>query len=150
MEDIRSYNIDSDDTLRELPDPAIDHERMIDKVVASRAYDVNARALLSPKFREALDHYDAAGPQLAFMWGEFVAADATPFIALHFDLPLNATLRHGEMISFFGTVDDATGHRIATYNETLPVQMSHDAFFVERSLVVPLKKATGTFGVARG
>ena len=26
MEDIRSYNIDSDDTLRELPDPAIERE----------------------------------------------------------------------------------------------------------------------------
>ena len=128
---------------------AADHERMIDKVVASRAYDANARALLSSKFREALDHYDTAGPRLVSAWGEFVAADATPFIALHFDLPPNATLQHGEMIGFFGVVDDATGNRIATYNETLPVQISYDSFFVERSLVVPLKKATGTFGVAR-
>jgi hypothetical protein len=122
---------------------------MIDKVVASRAYDTNARALLSAKFREALDHYDVAGPQLASMWGEFVAADATPFIALHLDLPPNNTLQFGEPIAFFGAVDDADGHRIATYNETLPVQQSHDSFFVERSLVVPLKKASGTFGVAR-
>ncbi|MDQ6801254.1 MAG: hypothetical protein M3041_10495 [Acidobacteriota bacterium] len=123
---------------------------MIDKVVASRAYDANARALLNPKFRDALDHYDAsAGPQLTTAWGEFVSADATPFIALHFDLPPNPTLQHGEMITFFGAVDDATGQRIATYNEALPVQMSHDAFFVERSLVVPLKNARGTFGVAR-
>jgi hypothetical protein len=128
---------------------AADHERMIDKVVASRAYDANARALLSPKFRDALDHYDPAGPQLVSAWGEFVAAGGTPFIALHLDLPPNSTLHFGESIAFFGTVDDADGHRIAIYNETLPVQQSHDAFFVERSIVVPLKKATGTFGVAR-
>jgi hypothetical protein len=132
------------------PKRATDHERMNDKVVARREYDANARALLNPKFRDALDRYQiGSGPQLSPAWGEFVAADATPFIALHFDLPPNPTLQHGEMISFFGVVDDATGHRIATYNETLPVQLSYDSFFVERSLVVPLKKATGTFGVER-
>ena len=59
------------------PKRATDHERMIDKVAASRAYDANARALLNPKFRDALDHYAGAGPQLASAWGEFVAADAT-------------------------------------------------------------------------
>lgn len=131
------------------PKRATDHERMIDKVVASRAYDANARALLSAKFRDALEHY-AAAPQLASTWGEFVAADGTPFIALHFELPPNNTLKFGEPVAFFGTVDDADGRRLATYNESLAVQQSHDSFFVARSIIVPMKKATGTFGVARG
>jgi hypothetical protein len=125
-------------------------DRMHDDVAARHAYDANARAQLNPNFRDALDHYQAgSGPQLSTAWAEFMAADATPFIALHFDLPPNPNLQHGESITFFGALDDATGHRIATYNETLPVQLSRDAFFVERSLVVPLKKASGTFGVAR-
>ncbi|HEX9500855.1 MAG TPA: hypothetical protein VGA10_04305 [Thermoanaerobaculia bacterium] len=132
------------------PKSATDANRMRDNVVARHEYDANARALLNPKFRDALDHYEAgSGPQLTAAWGEFIAADATPFIALHFDLPANPTLQHGEPVTFFGAVDDADGHRIATYNETLPVQLSFDGFFVERSLVVPLKKASGTFGVAR-
>jgi hypothetical protein len=133
-----------------VPKGLTDAERMHDKVVASHEYDANARTLLNPKFRDALDHYEAgSGPQLSATWDEFIAADATPFIAVHFDLPPNPSLQHGDPITFFGAVADATGHRIATYNETLPVQLSHDGFFVERSLVVPLKKSSGTFGVAR-
>lgn len=121
----------------------------MDKVVASHNYDTNARAGLNSRFRDALDRYDGAGPQLTPSWGEFIAADGTPFIALHFDLPTNPSLQHGDAVTFFGAVDDAAGKRIATYNESLPVQASHDGFFVERSLVVPLKKAKGTFGIAR-
>src|SRR5712692_4559465 len=132
------------------PKTAIDNERLNDNVNARREYDANARALLNPRFRDALDRYQPGNaPSLTAAWGEFVAADGTPFIALQLVLPPVAGLQYGELMQFFGAVEDSTGHRIATYNESLPVQLSHDDLFVERSLVVPLKKSSGTFGVAR-
>jgi hypothetical protein len=132
------------------PKTMTDAERMNDKVIARREYDANARAGLSPRFRDAIDRYKPGeGPQLSATWGEFIAADGTPFIALQLAVPENRTLNYGEPVTFFGSIDDESGRHIATYNETLPLQQSHDDFFVERSLVIPLKKSAGTFGVAR-
>lgn len=132
------------------PKTAVDNERLNDNVNARHVYDTDARALLNPKFRDALDHYQPGNaPSLSAAWGEFVAADGTPFIALQLVLPPGLVLQFGDPLMFFGAVDDSAGHRIATYNETLPVQLSHDDLFIERSLVVPLRKSSGTFGVAR-
>ena len=132
------------------PKTLTDTERLRDTVNARREYDANSRAILNPRFRDAIDRYQPGnGPSLTAAWGEFIAPDGRPFIALELVLPPVNGLQFGEPLMFFGAVDDGAGQRIATYNETLPAQLSHDDIFVERSLVVPLAKSRGTFGVAR-
>jgi hypothetical protein len=131
-----------------VPKTMTDAERMNDKVLASRQYDSTARNLLSRKFVEALDHYSLQkGAELIPSWGEFIAVDGMPFIALQLALPQGAS---ADSVAFFGRVVDDNGKTIATYNEPLIVQTSGNDKFVERSLLVPLVKSTGTFGVARG
>jgi hypothetical protein len=143
-----------------VPKTMTDAERMNDKVVAAREYDSNARALMSHNFADAIDAY-APGkrPELVASWGEFVSVDGMPFIALQLAGPFGAS---SDSVSFFGRVVECgaplpaaasaacDGKIIATYNEKLPVQTSGDDKFIERSLLIPLTKSRGTFGVARG
>ncbi len=150
-----------------IPKTMTDAERMNDKVVAAREYDSNARALMNHNFAEAIDAY-APGKraELVASWGEFVSVDGAPFIALQLAGPFGAS---SDSVSFFGRVvecgaplpsaanaaggggapQNCDGKIIATYNEKLSVQTSGDDRFVERSLLIPLTKSTGTFGVAR-
>jgi hypothetical protein len=131
-----------------VPKTMTDAERMNDKVIAARQYDSNARKLLSRKFIEALDNYSPRnGAELIPSWSEFIAVDGTPFIALQLALPQGAS---ADSVAFFGRVVDDSGKVIATYNEPLIVQTSGNDRFVERSLLIPFVKSTGTFGVARG
>ncbi len=133
-----------------IPKTLTDAERMNDKVIARREYDSNARTLLNPKFREALDRYQpGAGPELTATWGEFMAVDGTPFIALQLAVPSALGLQSGDVLIFFGSVVELDGKQIATYNEPITIQTSNDDVFVERSLTIPLRKSNGTFGVAR-
>ena len=130
------------------PKTMTDAERMNDKVLAARQYDSAARNLLSRKFVEALQNYSPQkGAELIPSWGEFIAVDGMPFIALQLALPPPAS---ADSVAFFGRVVDDNGKVIATYNEPLIVQTSGNDKFVERSLLVPLVRSTGTFGVARG
>lgn len=128
-----------------VPKTMTDAERMNDKVLAAREYDKNARAVLSPRFREALDR--ASGfPPLRATWGEFITVDGVPFIALQLALP--AATEGGRLI-LFGVIRSVDGKQIASYNEPIAPQTSKDDTFVERSLIVPLQKCTGVFGLSR-
>jgi hypothetical protein len=133
-----------------IPKVGTDAERMNDNVIARREYDSNARAILSRKLRDALDRYQRGPtPELIPTWGEFVAVDGQTFIALQLALPAGLPVQSGDPLTLFGLLNDANGKTIATYNESLGIQASKDDFFVERSLVVPLQKSIGTFGIAR-
>ena len=130
------------------PKTMTDAERMNDKIIASREYDANARNLLSKRFSEALEAFaPGAQPELLASWGEFVAVDGRPFIALQLALPGGASPPD---VMLFGRVNDENGRLITTCNEKVVVKKSGDDRFVERSLTLPLLKSTGTFGVARG
>lgn len=131
-----------------IPKTMTDAERMNDKVMAAREYDSNARTLMNHNFADALAAY-APGkrPELVASWGEFVSVDGMPFIALQLAGPFGTS---SDPVTFFGRVVGADGKAIATYNEKLPIQTSGSDTFVERSLLIPLVKSTGTFGVARG
>src|ERR1700752_4815699 len=75
-------------TAERTPKTMTDAERMNDKVIAAREYDSNARKLLSPKFADALDNYaPRKDGELVPSWGEFIAVDGMPFIALQLALP---------------------------------------------------------------
>src|SRR3954453_2952829 len=80
-----------------------DAERNNDDIVARRAFDASARAMLAPKYREVIEHYAASTLQSA--WGEFIAADGTPFLALQI-APADAAVKSGERVTFFGLVTD--------------------------------------------
>jgi hypothetical protein len=124
-----------------------DAERTNDDVVARRAFDASARAMLAPKYRDAVEHYAASTLQSA--WGEFIAADGTPFLALQIAPADASSVKSGERITFFGLVTDDNGKTIATYNEPQTVIASNGDLFVERTLTLPLRKSRGTFGLAR-
>ena len=59
-----------------------DAERSNDDIVARRAFDASARAMLTPKYRDVIEHYAPSSTDLKSAWGDFVAADGTPFLAL--------------------------------------------------------------------
>jgi hypothetical protein len=126
-----------------------DAERQNDDITARRVFDAAARALLTPAYRAAIEHYEPGPADLLAAWGGFVAADGMPFLALQL-APHDATaLKKGERVTFFGIVADENGKTIATYNEPQTVVASNSDLFVERSLVIPLRKSRGTFGLAR-
>lgn len=126
-----------------------DAERDNDTLTARRAFDASARAMLTPKYREVIEHYAPSSADLKSTWGEFVAADGMPFIALQIAPADMQSLKSGERITFFGLVTDENGKQITTYNEPQTVQASNADFFVERTLTLPLRKSRGTFGLAR-
>ena len=131
------------------PKTLYDAERQNDNIVARRAFDAAARALLTPAYRKAVELYAPGASDLLAAWGGFVAADGMPFLALQL-APHDATaLKNGERVTFFGIVADENGKTIATYNEPQTVVASNSDLFVERSLVIPLRKSRGTFGLAR-
>jgi hypothetical protein len=126
-----------------------DAERANDTLTARRAFDASARAMLTPKYRDVIEHYAPSSSDLKSSWGEFVAADGMPFLALQIAPSDAASVKSGERITFFGLVTDANGKTIATFNEPQTVLASNADLFVERTLTLPLRKSRGTFGLAR-
>jgi len=133
--------------LQREPKTMKDAERENDEIVARRAFDASARAMLAPKYRDAIEHYAAS--TLHSAWGEFIAANGTPFLALQIAPADASSVKSGERITFFGLVTDDDGKTIATYNEPQTVFASNGDLFVERTLMLPLRKSRGTFGLAR-
>jgi len=126
-----------------------DAERTNDNIVARRAFDASARAMLTPKYRDVIEHYAPGSSDLKSAWGDFVAADGTPFLALQIAPSDMTSVKSDERITFFGLVTDENGKTIATYNEPQTVLASNGDLFVERTLMLPLRKSRGTFGLAR-
>src|SRR3954467_12600414 len=105
-----------------------DAERTNDNIVARRAFDASARAILAPKYRDAIEHYAASTLQSA--WGEFIAADGTPFLALQLAPADASSVKSGERLTLFGLVTDENGRTIATYNEPQAVLASNGDLFI--------------------
>ncbi|HEX3578849.1 MAG TPA: hypothetical protein VHY33_09830 [Thermoanaerobaculia bacterium] len=124
-----------------------DAERSNDTLTARRAFDASARAMLTPKYRDVIEHYGSS--TLHATWGEFVAADGMPFLAVQVAPSDASSVKSGERITFFGLVTDENGKTVATFNEPQPVLASNGDLFVERTLLLPLRKSRGTFGLAR-
>jgi hypothetical protein len=124
-----------------------DADRENDTLTARRAFDASARAMLTPKYRDVIAHY--ASSTLHSTWGEFVAADGEPFLALQIAPSDASSVKSGERITFFGLVTDENGKTVATFNEPRSVLASNGDLFVERTLMLPLRKSRGMFGLAR-
>ena len=148
IEAVLALSIWAQTSAERTPKTMTDAERMNDKIIASREYDANARNLIGKKFSDALDAFKpGAQPELQASWGEFVAVDGRPFIALQLAFPGGAAPAD---VMLFGRVNDETGKTISIINEKHEVKSSGSDKFVERALTLPLVKSTGTFGVARG
>jgi hypothetical protein len=115
-------------------------DRLKDEIRARKMYEKSARAVIPPRFREALEHYQPGAQDLAATWGEFRLVDGTPFGAVQLALPAGV---NADRLTFFGAVGDAT------YFEELPVQRSASDAFIERSLLLGPRATSGTFGLAR-
>jgi hypothetical protein len=124
-----------------------DADRENDTLTARRAFDASARAMLTPKYRDVIAHYGSS--TLYSTWGEFVAADGEPFLALQIAPSDASSVKSGERITFFGLVTDENGKTVATFNEPRSVLASNGDLFVERTLMLPLRKSRGMFGLAR-
>jgi hypothetical protein len=124
-----------------------DAERANDTLTARRAFDASARAMLTPKYRDVIEHYGSS--TLYSTWGEFVTADGEPFLALQIAPSDASSVKSGERITLFGLVTDENGKTVATFNEPQSVLASNGDLFVERTLMLPLRKSRGTFGLAR-
>lgn len=138
---------------QEFRDPKLikDAERENDTLVARKAFDASARAMLTPAYRQAVSHYVPGATDLLVTWGAYEGGvQKWPFYALQLAPRDPSALKPGERVTFFGVLEDENGKSIATYNERQPVIASNADLFVERSLVMPLKKSRGTFGLARG
>src|SRR5947209_6513778 len=103
-------------------------------------YERAARAVIPPRFREALEQYEPGTRDLTATWGEFILTDGTPFGALQLALPAGVK---ADELTLFGILGDST------FFEPLPVQHSQDDAFVERSMLIPPQAPAGTFGLAR-
>ena len=121
-------------------------DRLKDDIRARKMYEDAARSTIPPRFREALDKYQPQDTDLSTAWGEFATADGTPFGALQLTIPAGVA---ADKLTFFGIITDESGKSLATYFEELPVQQSNGDAFIERSLLLPLRKARATFGLAR-
>jgi hypothetical protein len=136
-----------------------DHERvpkaeryvnyLNDEQRARKEFEAAAKAMLSPKYRNALAKFEPGdGSDLIPAWGEFITAAGTEFVALQLALPSGSGLHANTEYTFFGIVTGADGKEIATYNETIPTWESKGDLIVDRSLLMPAAKARGTFGLA--
>jgi hypothetical protein len=122
---------------------------LADESRARAQFEKAAKAMLSPKFRDAVSNFKAgAASDLIPTWGEFITAGGTQFIALQLAVPPDSRLGAGEQLTFFGVVRSAEGKELATYNEPMTVLQSNGDVFVDRTLLLPGGKATGVFGLA--
>jgi len=131
------------------PKTLADADRSNDTLVARRTFDASARALLTPAFRAAIDHYTPGPGDLQAAWGEFVAADGSPFLALQLAPVASADVKATDRVIFFALITDEKGKTITTFNEPHGVVLSNGVPVVERSFNLPLRTMHATFGLAR-
>jgi len=126
-----------------------DANKFMDQTRARQDLDKAAAAMLAPKFRQVIAAYHPGGASdLTATWAEFVTASGTEFVALQLALPPDSGLRAAKEYTFFGVVASDDGKELATYSETIPVHQSKGDLLVERSLIVPVQKFHGIFGLA--
>src|SRR5437868_4611249 len=95
-----------------------DHERipkteryanyLNDEHRARKEFEAAAKAMLSPKYRNALTKFEPGdASDLIPAWGEFITAAGTEFVALQLALPPNSGLRANTEYTFFGIITGA-------------------------------------------
>ncbi|HEX7706558.1 MAG TPA: GWxTD domain-containing protein [Thermoanaerobaculia bacterium] len=111
-----------------------------------------AAVVLSESLRAAIDQARGAAdpPKTIFAtWGEFVTAEGEHFVPVQLYLPEGEGLAAEAGYTFFGTVENAEGAGVVTFEEPATLLKSHAGFYVARSLTVPPGTYRGIFGLAK-
>jgi GWxTD domain-containing protein len=81
-------------------------------------------------------------------YGEFVTPTGEYFVPVQLYLTKNPGAPADQQVTFFGVVEDTQGKIVAVYEDPVPLQVTKNEFFADRSLMLPPGKYTGTFGIA--
>jgi GWxTD domain-containing protein len=109
-------------------------------------------ALPTPSLREAVAAFRTSGksPHDVFAtWGEFVTAGGATFIPISLYVPKASGIPTTGALTFFGTIEDASGNGVAAFETPATLAATKDDFIVEHTLA-PLPAGTyrGVFGLA--
>ena len=81
---------------------------------------------------------------------EFVSPTGEAYVPLLLYVPSAAGLTADSADTFFGVVEDASGHRVTAFEETVKLTVTKTDFFVDRTLGLPAGKYTAYVGLAKG
>jgi GWxTD domain-containing protein len=109
--------------------------------------------LKSDVYRTAIDQYRSTKTNpykdSPVFYGEFITPKGDYFVPVEISVPSSAGLTATDQPVFFGTVTDATGKVVASYEEPAPLSMSKTDLYYDKSLILPPGKYSGVFGLAR-
>ena len=109
--------------------------------------------LTTPALRDAVKAFraDAKSPHEVFVTtGQFVTAGGVTFVPVSIYIPKGAGIDTARPLTFFGSVEDASGKSVAAFEESAKLLASKDAYLAERSLAaLPAGSYRGVFGLAQ-
>ncbi len=86
----------------------------------------------------------------AFAYAEFVSPAGDPFVPVVVYVPSSANIAGDGADTIFGTVEDATGTRVTTFEEPAKLTASRIDFFVDKTLTLQPGKYNAIVGLAKG
>jgi GWxTD domain-containing protein len=113
-----------------------------------------APALATPALLAAVSAYRQAdgnpGTQAAVAWGEYETGTGSFHVPVILSVPRGSVLRAGQSVTFFGSIRDAAGTNLATFEKDAKLVESKGDLFVEHSLdALPAGRYEGVFGMAQ-
>lgn len=81
-------------------------------------------------------------------WGESVTPEGEYFVPVSLYVPKTAGLNATGSYTFFGAVEDASGKRVAVFEEPATLSTSKDDLYFDKSLTLPAGKHRAVFGLA--
>ncbi|MEK6371916.1 MAG: GWxTD domain-containing protein [Acidobacteriota bacterium] len=85
------------------------------------------------------------------LFAEFVSPSGESYIPLQIYVPASAGISADGADTIFGVVEDASGKRVAVFEEPVKLTLSKGDFFADRTVLVPAAgKYTAVVGLAKG
>jgi GWxTD domain-containing protein len=82
-------------------------------------------------------------------YAEFVAPSGDYYVPVELYVPASTGLTADAADTVFGSVEDATGKRVTSFEEPAKLTASKSDFFVDKTLSLPSGKYTATIGLAK-
>jgi GWxTD domain-containing protein len=107
----------------------------------------------TPAFKTAVTEFKAAKKNpydkpIYVSWSESVTSEGETFVPVSVYVPKAAGLAASQSVTFFGSVEDASGNPVAVFEEPVTLNATKDDVFFDKSLKLPAGKFRGTFGIA--
>jgi GWxTD domain-containing protein len=84
------------------------------------------------------------------IWGEYVTSEGETFVPVMLFAPKSSGLAADSDVTFFGTIEDASGKSVLAFEQPAKLTASKDDLFVDKTVKVPAGKHRGVFGLAQG